>query len=76
VEYPDRRIELLHGRESLPFKVFGEANPLEPAVDDKTLNPRMETILLQRSVPVPRKPPANHPWRQYRQKNAASAPAP
>lgn len=76
VEYPDRRIELLHGRESLPFKVFGEANPVEPAVDDKTLNPRMETILLRRSVPVPQKPPANHPWRQYRQKNAASASAP
>jgi transposase len=68
VEYPDRSIELMHHGEVLPFKVFDEAQPIRLAVDDKTLNPRMEEVLAQRrQAPLP-KPLPNHPWRKsYKQ---------
>lgn len=63
IEYPDHRIELLHNTEILPFKVFDEAQPINVAVDDKTLNPRVDEVLEQWRQTPPRKPPTNHPWR-------------
>lgn len=63
VQYPNGRIELLHGPDILPFKVFDPAKPLSPPVDAKTLNASVDGIVAQRA-PRPRpKPPADHPWR-------------
>lgn len=74
VEYPDGDIELLHHTEILPFKVFDEAQPVRLAVDDKTLNPKMDEVLAQRRrAPLP-KPLPNHPWRKsYKQSPVFSA---
>lgn len=63
IEYPDGSVELLHGAESLPFRVFDEARQVDAAVDDKTLNLRVDEVLTQRLQTPPWKPPANHPWR-------------
>lgn len=73
VEFPDNRIELLHHSEVLPFRVFDEAKPACPAVDDKTLNPRMDEVLTQRRQSTIQKPLPNHPWRKpYKQSIAPS----
>lgn len=74
IEYPDRRIELLYDSEILPFKVFDAAQPVIAAVDDKTLNPRVDEVLELRRQTPPRKPPTNHPWRSsYKQSPALLA---
>jgi len=59
VSYPGGRIELLHGNELLPFRVFDAKQAVLPAVDDKTLNARVDEILCART---PWKPATNHPW--------------
>lgn len=64
VEYPDGRIGLLHGEETLPFKVFDKAQPIIAAVDDKTLNIQVDELLKQRRLPVHIKPHQSHPWRK------------
>jgi transposase len=64
IEYPDDRIELLHNTETLPFKVFDEARQINSAVDDKTLNPRVEAVLTQRRQARPRPQPVSHPWKR------------
>ena len=64
VAYPDHRIELLHGTEILPFKVFDPVRSVAVPVDDKTLNARVDDALNKRGQPKPKpKPAASHPWR-------------
>lgn len=71
IEYPDDRIELLRDTEILPFKVFDEARQINAAVDDKTLNTRVEAVLAQRQQARPRPQPMNHPWkRSYKPSSA------
>ena len=67
VAYADGHIELLHGREVLPFKVFGEPRSWLPPVDDKSLNARVDTVLKQRrgSWSAKSRPAPDHPWRRY-----------
>lgn len=65
VVYPDQRIELLHGEEILPFKVFDAAQTPNLPVDDKTLNARVDEILKERRSSSRPRPAANHPWRRY-----------
>jgi hypothetical protein len=64
VRYADGRVEVLHGDEILPFKVFGTAKPATSPVDEKTINARVDDIVKYRwsekSRPAPR-----HPWRRY-----------
>lgn len=64
VAYSDGRIELLHGEELLPFKVFDAPQPATAPVDDKTLNERLEKILKARRST--HKPAPDHPWNRYR----------
>lgn len=64
VDYPDGRIELLHNAEILPFKVFDKAQPIVAAVDDKTLNVRVDELLKQRRHQPHAKPRPEHPWRK------------
>jgi transposase len=64
IEYPDDRIELLHNNEILPFKVFDEAKQINSAVDDKTLNYRVDEVLAQRRQGRPRPQPMSHPWKR------------
>lgn len=64
VEYPDGRIELLRGAESLPFKVFDKVQSIITAVDDKTLNVRVDELLKQRHHQPHVKPHSEHPWRK------------
>ena len=64
IAYPDQRIELLHGKENLPFKVFDVPQDLTPAVDDKTLNARVDEVLKRRRNAEKPRPAPNHPWRQ------------
>jgi hypothetical protein len=65
VAYPEPRIELLHGEEILPFKVFDPAPAVHTTVDDKTLNVRVDEVLKQRRWPEKSRPATNHPWRRY-----------
>jgi transposase len=65
VVYPDQRIELLHGSENLPFKIFDPAQAVATPADDKTLNARVDEVLRQRRRSAPSRPAANHPWRRY-----------
>jgi transposase len=64
VQYPDGRIELLYGQESLPFKVFDQPQPPAPLVDDKTLNARVDDVLTQRKSTTHPKPSPHHPWQR------------
>lgn len=64
VEYADGRVELLAGKESLPYKVFDPAPATPSAVDDKTLNARVDDILKARQVKQPWCPGPEHPWRR------------
>jgi len=64
VQYPSGRIELCYGKEILPFKVFDEAKPVSPPVDDKTLNARVDDVLTQRKPTTHPKPSADHPWQR------------
>lgn len=65
VIYHDQRIELLHGKEVLPFKVFDPVQTPTSPVDDKTLNARVDDVLKARRWPEKSRPAANHPWRRY-----------
>lgn len=65
VVYPDQRIELLHGEEILPFKVFDAASAPKPPVDDKTLNSRVDEVLKGRRWSEKSRPAPNHPWRRH-----------
>lgn len=65
VVYPDQRIELLHGDEVLPFKVFDPAHTPTPPVDDKTLNACVDDVLKARRWSEKSRPGPNHPWRRY-----------
>lgn len=64
VEYPDGRIELLREAEILPFKVFDKEQPVIGAVDDKTLNIRVDELLKQHRPTPHAKPHPEHPWRK------------
>jgi transposase len=63
VVYPDRPIELLHGKEVLPYKVFDPERDVPQAVDDKTLDARVDAILKARPPRPKSRPAPNHPWR-------------
>jgi len=65
VVYPDQRIELLHGEEILPFRVFDAAQTPTPPADDKTLNACVDEVLKGRPWSEKSRPAANHPWRRY-----------
>ena len=64
VEYSSGPIELLHNTEILPVKQFDEKQQVTAAVDDKTLNARVEEVLERRQQTLQWKPPAHHPWRK------------
>lgn len=63
--YPDQRVELLHGAEILPFKIFDPVQAVAVPVDDKTLNARVDDLLKQRRWSEQSRPAPNHPWRRY-----------
>lgn len=67
IEYPEHHIELMLDTEILPFKVFDDIQPACPAVDDKTLNPRVDEVLKLRQRSPPCAPSPSHPWRKYPQ---------
>ncbi|WP_308387973.1 ISNCY family transposase [Acidithiobacillus sp. AMEEHan] len=71
VEYGDGRVELLAGQEILPYKVFDPAQDVFTAVDDKTLNARVDAILTTRQLKEKWRPGPDHPWRR-----AFATPAP
>ena len=63
VSYADGRIELLRGDEILPFKVFDPQQHVPPAADDKTLNARVNEVLVQQRQVKKYHPAPDHPWR-------------
>ena len=63
VSYADGGIEILHGDERLPFKVFDTLRPATSPVDEKTINARVDDILKARVRKKPR-PAPEHPWRR------------
>ena len=63
VSYADGRIELLRGDEILPFKVFDPQQHVPPAADDKTLNARVDEVLVQQRQVKKYHPAPDHPWR-------------
>jgi len=65
VVYCDQRIELLHGEEVLPFKVFDPAQAIASPVDDKALNAHVDELLKSRGWSEKSRPAPNHPWRRY-----------
>lgn len=64
IEYGDGRVELLAGKENLPYKVFDSARDVPSAVDDKTLNARVDDILKTRQAKQKWRPGPDHPWRR------------
>jgi transposase len=65
VTYSDGRIELWHGQQKLPFKVFDPAQSVPEPVDDKTLNARVDALVKARHWSEKSRPAPNHPWRRY-----------
>ena len=65
VTYAHGTIELLAGREVLPYKVFDPVQDIAIPVDDKTLNARVDDILKKRQPPKKWRPGPDHPWRQF-----------
>jgi len=62
VVYPDQRVEVLHGKKVLPVKVFDPAQDVPVAVDEKTLNARVDQAVSRRINPARNRPAPNHPW--------------
>lgn len=60
----DDRIELLHGTESLPYRVFDDKIDRPPPADEKSLNQRVDDALARRAA-TPKKPSKTHPWKRY-----------
>jgi len=67
VQYPDERIELVHGKKLLPFNVFREAKPARKAEDEKSLNRRVDEAARRREAKAASRPKLGHPWRRYQQ---------
>jgi len=65
VVYPDRRVEVLHGQRILEVKVFDPEQDVSVAVDEKTLNARVDQALSRRSPATSWRPAPNHPWRRW-----------
>ena len=63
-EHLDGRIELLNGRESLPYRLFDERCDSVSVVDSKALNNRVDDTIKKR-IRQPHKPAPDHPWRKY-----------
>jgi len=63
--YNDDTVELLHGDEVLPWRVFDPAcdGPHQRIADDKTVNDLVEQAV-ERLKQRPPKPRATHPWRK------------
>lgn len=73
VHYRDQRIELLHGDEVLPFRVFDPRQPEQPPVDEKTLNARVDEVLISRPWSEKSRPAPTHPWRRPIKSPSSSA---
>lgn len=65
VTYPDGRIELWHGKERLPYKVFNPAQDVPAPVDEKTVNARVDALVKVRPWSEKSRPAPDHPWRRY-----------
>jgi transposase len=65
ITYRDGRIELWHGKEKLPFKVFDPAQDVPAPVDDKSLTARVDALVKARRWSDKSRPAPNHPWRRY-----------
>ena len=65
VAYPDRRLELLHREALLPFKVFDAQQQVAMPVDDKTLNARVDELLLPPQRRTVYRPEPSHPWKRW-----------
>ncbi len=65
VTYADGRIELMHGNEALPYRIFDAQAPDTTAVDDKTLNARVDAVLSARRWSEKSRPAPQHPWRRW-----------
>jgi len=63
VVYPDQRVEMLYGREVLDMKVFDPAQDVAEAVDEKSLNARVDQAVQRHHAP--KRPAADHPWRRW-----------
>ncbi|HAH11212.1 MAG TPA: ISNCY family transposase [Alphaproteobacteria bacterium] len=64
ISHADGRLDILHGEEVLPFKVFDAPTTVTSPVDDKTINARVDAIITQRWSDKSR-PAPSHPWRRY-----------
>jgi len=65
VVYPDHRVEVLRGQEVLEVKAFDPQQEVCAAVDEKTLNARVDQAVLWRSRPASHRPSPDHPWRRW-----------
>jgi transposase len=65
ITYRDGRIELMHGKERLPFKVFDPAQDVPAPVDDKSLTARVDALVKARRWSDKSRPAPHHPWRRY-----------
>lgn len=65
VTYPDGRIEIVHGNEVLPFKVFDPLQSVSTPVDEKTLNARVDALIRATRGSEKSRPAPDHPWRRF-----------
>ena len=64
VVHADGRVELIAGREVLPYQVLDPARDVPSPVDDKTLNARVDDILGKQHRKKAWHPGPDHPWRR------------
>lgn len=72
IEHRNGTIELVHQGRSLPYTmpddaILDETLSQTTAVDDKTLNHRVDILAGERRWSEKSKPAANHPWRRYQE---------
>lgn len=67
IEHRNGAIELLHRGKLLPYSLLDSTPVPHAAVDDKTLNHRVDILASERRWSEKSMPAANHPWRRYQE---------
>lgn len=61
IEYLDGELQVLHNRHRLPFETIHKKQYIKPAVDAKTLNTTVQTVVAKSRY----KPTKAHPWNRW-----------
>ncbi len=62
-KHTDGSVELLNGKQSLPYRIFGVEQQRAEAADEKTLEARMDAVVKKATARKPG-PGKTHPWKR------------